>query len=65
MLVKLFVKVMLVNLLQLLNALCPMLVTLLGKMRLVNPVELNASDPMLVTLLGMLTLVKLVQLKNA
>lgn len=42
-----------------------MLVTLLGKMRLVNPVELNASDPILMTLLGMLTLVKLVQLKNA
>ena len=61
MLVKLFVKVMLVNLLQLLNALCPMFVTLLGKLRLVNPVLPNASLRILVTVFGMMTLVKPLQ----
>ena len=61
MLVKLFVKVMLVNLLQLLNALCPMFVTLLGKLRLVNPVLPNVSLRILVTVFGMMTLVKPLQ----
>ena len=61
MLVKLFVKVMLVNLLQLLNALVPMFVTLLGKLRLVNPVLPNASLRILVTVFGMMTLVKPLQ----
>ena len=43
-----------------------MLVTLLGMVMLVKPVQLkNANSSMLVTLFGMVMLVKPVQLKNA
>ena len=43
-----------------------MLVTLLGIVTLVRPVQpWNAPDPMLVTLLGIVTLVRVVLLENA
>ena len=48
------------------NALPPMLVTLLGMMMLVNPVQPeNALSPMYFTLLGMVRLVSPVQPSNA
>ena len=58
-------KVTEVKLEQLLNAYDPILVTLDGMLREVNPEPLNALFPMLVTLAGMLREVKLEQLLNA
>ena len=56
-------NVMLVKLVQPLNAKLPITVTLSGIETLVNPLQsLNASAPILVTLLPIVTLVKLVQL---
>jgi hypothetical protein len=58
--------VTLVRLVQLLNALSPILVTLLGIIMLARLVQLlNAPIPMLVTLLGIVMLVRLVQPLNA
>jgi len=58
-------KVMLVKLVQPLNASLLMFVTLLGKTILVKPVQFwNALMPMLVTLLGIVILIKPVQPLN-
>jgi len=59
-------NVILVKLVQPLNAFLPILVTPLGMVKLVKPVQFqNASSPMLVTLLGMVKLDKPVHLSKA